>query len=242
LLRAQTAHCLVQAQRILLVTKLWSRRILYCLMAEKMRISALLSDDDSAQCFQNSSSERGQLSAVGRPANRRPDRTYTCRTCQRQYKDEASLHGHIVMHTSVHSSKGTGRPASPTAPNSQRTMHASADAAAPSSPSPTRVGSSQLARPPHSSTSRWPPATTDAGASQSNCCSACNLTFGSEAELRRHRSRHHATKSYAFICDQCDLSFHLKNQLEAHVVTVHDKVRPYECDICGLAFGLKWNR
>jgi uncharacterized Zn-finger protein len=207
-----------------------------------MRISALLSDDDSAQCIQTSSSLRGQLSAVGRPVDLRRDKTYTCRTCQRHYKDESSLRGHMLMHASVYSSKGTGRLAAPTAPNSQRTMHASADAAGSSFPSPTRMGSSQIARPPHSSTSRWSPATTDVGATQSNCCSACNLIFSSEAELRRHRSRHHTAKSRAFICEQCDLSFHLKTQLETHIVTVHDKFRPFVCDICGLAFGLKWNR
>ena len=46
-------------------------------------------------------------------------------------------------------------------------------------------------------------------------------------------------KKKSFDCDECGKSFTLKRNLERHMKTVHEELRPFSCPNCKAAFGAK---
>jgi uncharacterized C2H2 Zn-finger protein len=57
------------------------------------------------------------------------------------------------------------------------------------------------------------------------------------------RSRSADFKERPFACpdEQCTSTFGQKSDLNKHVKTVHQKIKPYGCPECGLTFGHRGN-
>ena len=61
-------------------------------------------------------------------------------------------------------------------------------------------------------------------------CGQCEMTFISRMHLKRHITIRHTEKS--FQCDQCDRTFHRPIALKTHIASVHDKLKPFYCELC----------
>jgi len=44
-----------------------------------------------------------------------------------------------------------------------------------------------------------------------------------------------------FVCERCDFGFYTNADLQKHIVSVHQKLKPYGCHVCGKRFGEKSN-
>lgn len=71
-------------------------------------------------------------------------------------------------------------------------------------------------------------------------CPQCHVLFKRKYDLLQHISAVHE-KNKPFKCDICDNSFGHKGTLSKHVRTVHRRERPYECEHCGLRFSERGN-
>ncbi|XP_022908495.2 zinc finger protein 493-like [Onthophagus taurus] len=69
-------------------------------------------------------------------------------------------------------------------------------------------------------------------------CNQCGISFHFMCKLRTHMVIHSDEKK--FVCVICQKGFHREAHLRAHMnVHCEDKVKPYECDVCGKKFGWK---
>lgn len=65
-------------------------------------------------------------------------------------------------------------------------------------------------------------------------CVECNLEFESSTKLNVHKRDYHFSNLKGKTwCDQCNRNF---SSLKNHVRTVHDRIRPFTCDIDGKSF------
>uniref|UniRef100_A0ABD2X4K7 C2H2-type domain-containing protein n=1 Tax=Trichogramma kaykai TaxID=54128 RepID=A0ABD2X4K7_9HYME len=63
-------------------------------------------------------------------------------------------------------------------------------------------------------------------------------TFGQQGNLKQHIIAVH-DRSKPFECEICHKSFGQKFPLKRHIITVHDRTKSFECDICQRSFGQK---
>lgn len=68
-------------------------------------------------------------------------------------------------------------------------------------------------------------------------CVTCNKWFTTKRTLLKHRLWHHKEEfsSFKFNCNECPYVTNVLHAFKRHG-TVHDKQRPYVCDICGNRF------
>ena len=67
-------------------------------------------------------------------------------------------------------------------------------------------------------------------------CEYCNLSFSCDTELRVHKEQHHALLDM-FKCQECDMAFTSRPNLENHVVTRHGQGgQTVHCLLCQLSF------
>jgi len=67
-------------------------------------------------------------------------------------------------------------------------------------------------------------------------CHLCTSTFTARFNLNKHIRTVHENLR-PFHCDVCGASFQQKCHLKQHKTTVHEHKRPYKCEICSLSFG-----
>lgn len=67
-------------------------------------------------------------------------------------------------------------------------------------------------------------------------CHLCTSTFTARFNLNKHIRTVHENLR-PFHCDVCGASFQQKCHLKQHKTTVHEHKRPYKCEICELSFG-----
>ena len=65
-------------------------------------------------------------------------------------------------------------------------------------------------------------------------CDICGLKVISKSSLNRHKKRAHSPDE--FPCPVCGKHFKHKSNLKDHVRLVHEKIKKYECSLCGLKF------
>lgn len=70
-------------------------------------------------------------------------------------------------------------------------------------------------------------------------CGVCGDEFGSSIGRDGHRAMHHE-RSVETQCFVCSRIFGTKTDLKRHM-TVHDKVKLYQCNNCGTRFAYKFN-
>jgi len=68
-------------------------------------------------------------------------------------------------------------------------------------------------------------------------CQTCGARLGSRNNLKNHIEEVH-DKVRPFKCQVCDKEFFAKAKLKRHETT-HEKVRPHICELCGKAFKLR---
>jgi hypothetical protein len=206
-----------------------------------MRIAALLSDSSTDTSNQSPAKACGIELGLSLVDNICDAHVRACQNCQRPFNDDASLLAHRLTHPSPNVSKGSSLHASLATSSPQKFISRPTPGMAQITPTLVSLVACSSSRPPQISLNRSNPSIIGE-ALRPNLCSICELSCSSSNDLRRHMSRNHGQKSRQFGCGKCGSLFQLKAHLETHVATVHDKLRPYTCATCGLAFGLKWNR
>ena len=84
-------------------------------------------------------------------------------------------------------------------------------------------------------------------------CDVCGLEFNSMSNLNRHKNNKHAdpqTRSQIKVnskknmspepCPICGKAFKLKEYMTEHVRAVHEKIKRFECNLCGKKFLKNW--
>ena len=69
----------------------------------------------------------------------------------------------------------------------------------------------------------------------------CKRAFKNLSGLKQHKKTVHE-KARPFKCELCDRAFGQRNHLSQHVLVVHDKVKRYPCNYCDMAFSNVGNR
>ena len=67
-------------------------------------------------------------------------------------------------------------------------------------------------------------------------CELCDKSYKSKAKLRDHTDRYHEGKEFQQICPLCKGAF---VNLKSHIRIVHEKKKPFGCDICNAHFSQK---
>ena len=70
-------------------------------------------------------------------------------------------------------------------------------------------------------------------------CQLCGIVCHSEGYLKRHHLRKHVLPKPVIKCDKCEKQFKSQHCLTWHVRIVHDKVKPWTCNVCNKSFGRK---
>ena len=65
-------------------------------------------------------------------------------------------------------------------------------------------------------------------------CQDCGKTFKTNKDLLKHIRRNHTKRENAEACDQCEMKFFDVEALRNHVSNVHDKIKPWHCEVCQL--------
>ena len=68
-------------------------------------------------------------------------------------------------------------------------------------------------------------------------CKICDIDYVTRLNLKVHVENTHQTKH--FICDVCNKSFPRDYSLQRHIKSVHEDVKPFECDFCCKRFADK---
>ncbi|XP_063223883.1 zinc finger protein 26-like isoform X3 [Bacillus rossius redtenbacheri] len=75
-------------------------------------------------------------------------------------------------------------------------------------------------------------------------CVACGKLFYTVSHLKKHTARHHdptpKEPGENFECLHCSRKYATKASLRNHIMIVHLKEMPYECEECGLKFTLRY--
>ena len=66
-------------------------------------------------------------------------------------------------------------------------------------------------------------------------CTTCGMRFAKKSHLQEHIISVHEKKK-PFACHKCDSRFSGNSNLRAHINTVHENKRPHKCFICGMGF------
>lgn len=73
-------------------------------------------------------------------------------------------------------------------------------------------------------------------------CCKCGKRFGTQKILRVHEKTHMSREErFVWPCEQCGTRFATKGALGTHVKVIHQKLRPFVCDLCGHACSTKSN-
>jgi KRAB domain-containing zinc finger protein len=70
-------------------------------------------------------------------------------------------------------------------------------------------------------------------------CDMCDKRFSTKTQTNWHRVAHTFDKPFACDVDMCEKKFATKNNMRAHKREVHEKIRKFACEQCGLRFGRK---
>ena len=63
-------------------------------------------------------------------------------------------------------------------------------------------------------------------------CMECGLVFKSKSVMRRHFNRKHSIEEKQYKCQTCEKAFRLPAALRKHISQVHDKLKPFYCEVC----------
>jgi len=66
-------------------------------------------------------------------------------------------------------------------------------------------------------------------------CDMCGLKFSQKAHMTAHFDAIHLKRKLQ--CPDCDYAASREGALDKHIMVVHEKIKSFFCDICGLAFG-----
>ncbi|WKX95216.1 hypothetical protein Q1695_012013 [Nippostrongylus brasiliensis] len=70
-------------------------------------------------------------------------------------------------------------------------------------------------------------------------CTKCNKIFKTLEKAQRHEARLHGEKASpnVFVCPHCNKIYNAQSQLKEHIDVVHENLRPFKCEQCGMEFG-----
>ncbi|CAL8121434.1 unnamed protein product [Orchesella dallaii] len=71
------------------------------------------------------------------------------------------------------------------------------------------------------------------------CGNICEKRYSSSVAYKAHCQRHTGIDARNHKCDECSNAFYTKGILNSHVKIVHQKKRPFPCNICGRCFSSK---
>ena len=63
-------------------------------------------------------------------------------------------------------------------------------------------------------------------------CHDCEAIFRSRKDLREHIKRRHTVREKTEKCTRCDKDFYSTVALKKHISNVHEKVKPFYCEVC----------
>ena len=72
-------------------------------------------------------------------------------------------------------------------------------------------------------------------------CDKCDWAFVQRTHLRRHKMVKHGDGKQLgkHQCDQCQRWYSSKSVLEMHVITIHQGLRPFKCNMCKDTFNIQ---
>ncbi|XP_077302558.1 uncharacterized protein LOC143922967 isoform X2 [Arctopsyche grandis] len=73
-------------------------------------------------------------------------------------------------------------------------------------------------------------------------CCKCAKRFSNPRILKEHEKIHIPREQrFVWTCEMCETKFATKGALGTHIKVIHEKIRPYMCDLCGHSFSTKAN-
>ena len=63
-------------------------------------------------------------------------------------------------------------------------------------------------------------------------CVECGKQYKTTKQMRRHVLRMHSDKKKQHKCQTCDKAFWEPSDLKKHVSQIHDKLKPFNCEVC----------
>ena len=60
----------------------------------------------------------------------------------------------------------------------------------------------------------------------------CGKVFGNKKNMKMHFDRNHSGKERQHKCQKCEKVFYLPIDLRKHISQVHDKLKPFYCEVC----------
>ncbi|XP_045780804.1 zinc finger protein 62-like [Maniola jurtina] len=70
-------------------------------------------------------------------------------------------------------------------------------------------------------------------------CTQCPARYNSRGRLNDHVKLKHTEPE--FKCDYCDKAYHYSLHLQRHIEASHLKLKKHQCDVCGAAFGYRYD-
>jgi len=68
-------------------------------------------------------------------------------------------------------------------------------------------------------------------------CNNCSKEFFHKSDLIYHLNTVHNKENQIIKCDKCEKAYKTMKLLKIHYNEIHKKLKPYACNICGIAFG-----
>jgi len=68
-------------------------------------------------------------------------------------------------------------------------------------------------------------------------CEVCSQKFNQKVHMNAHYDAIHLKRKLQ--CPDCDYAASREGALDKHIMVVHEKIKSFFCDVCGLAFGQK---
>lgn len=190
----------------------------------------------------------GSSSGAGAPSVPVPTSTYAGPGPPRAHASSQHHHyPHTMYHTAPTHTSSQDHPQPPTtigppvlSPRAhfqlqQQQSSGSASASSASAPRYSQHPPPSYSQPPSSSTSVLPrPSSTVRPPPYGVGPSGSSHSSAQPPPAKKPRARN-------YTCSRCNFKFYTNSDLAKHISSVHDKLKPYGCDICGKKFGEKSN-